>query len=260
MICAEKDKVQRMISSLEEGHCSRRIKSHYFAYGTGYDFARLFTVKKGGCELGLISVFNSAMTVSNFEDKGFDDEDIEELAQFVFLNKPESVEISPEYADKMERYLKGCYFSITRNELCYAHMGCEALACVDENPRLETAFNILSEAFEELKGSEGLWITEASHRIRHGISRFFTLENAAAAMVVYAIDGTAFVEYVGTRAKLRNRHFAERLLRFIGEKYTAAGFEVRLFACDELVEFYERIGFERIGQDKILQLYERERI
>ena len=80
-----------LIGKLKDNNYTRRIKSHFLAYGTQYDFLRFFVMEHKGERLGMFSEFNSALMISTFEGKELTEEMIEDLAGFVRMLKPFSV-------------------------------------------------------------------------------------------------------------------------------------------------------------------------
>ena len=88
MIYETKEISSDLLSDLNPNNYTRRIKSHFAAYGTGYDFLHFYAVEENGEKLGIISVFNASMMISTFKDKRFDDKVLGELAGFILMNKP----------------------------------------------------------------------------------------------------------------------------------------------------------------------------
>ena len=101
MIYETKEISSELLSGLKPNNYTRRIKSHFAAYGTGYDFLHFYAVEESGEKLGIISVFNASMMISTFKDKRFDDKVLGELAGFILMNKPAAVEFEAEYSDKL---------------------------------------------------------------------------------------------------------------------------------------------------------------
>ena len=78
-------------------------------------------------------------------------------------------------------------------------------------------------------------------------------DGCTTATVQYIIDKVALIGHVGTLPEYRGNHYARKLLYWIGEKLTADGFEVRLFARPHRVSYYEEIGFKKCGLDIVLE-------
>ena len=106
MIYETKEISSELLSALKPNNYTRRIKSHFAAYGTGYDFLHFYAVEENGEKLGIISVFNASMMISTFKDKKFDDKILGELAGFILMNKPAAVEFEADYSVKLAELTK----------------------------------------------------------------------------------------------------------------------------------------------------------
>ncbi len=248
-----------LFSSLEPSHYARRIKSHYYAYSVGYDFSSFFAVQREGVTVGVISLFNSSMIVGAVQGYTFNDDEIEELAIFIRMNLPHSVELDPIFSSRLYPLVKELYSVDLRTQFAYRGKPQTSDLQVDEVPRLDDVFEILSESFPDLEKSYELWLTDTSHRVRHGLSQSFLSDGCTTATIQYIIDGTAVIGQVATKPEFRGRHHARRLLYWIGGRLTADGYDVRLFARPHRVSYYEEIGFAAISHDNVLELNEREK-
>lgn len=241
------------LEKLMSNNYTRRIKSHFLAYSTKYDFCRFFAVDDYDKHLGIICVFNSSMMVSAFDGIRFPEEILSEIASFVVMNKPLSVEFPVEYATALERMCQIEYFGDKRTEFAFAARGMIPELDVEELPKLDSVYKILAECFPAVKNNHGLWLTDTSHRSRRGLAQSFILDGCTTATVQYIIDRVALIGHVGTLPEYRGQHYARKLLYWIGEKLTADGFEVRLFARSHRVSYYEEIGFKKCGVDVVLE-------
>lgn len=242
-----------ILQELKSSHFSRRIRSHFLAYGTKYDFCRFFFIKDGEDKRGVISLFNSAMVVSSFEDKHLTDSDIFELSIFINMTKPFTVELDPCYAESLYSHIKEEYNSFGRVEFEF-RCPCDVPKLnVNETPRLDDVFDILKTSFPIIKQTKDLWLTDTSHRIRRGMSQSFTLDNVSSATIQYLIDDIAFVGHVATVPSHRGKHHARELLYWIGEQLNKDGFKVRLYARDYNVSYYNEIGFVHVNSDKVFE-------
>ncbi|MBQ8121279.1 MAG: GNAT family N-acetyltransferase [Ruminococcus sp.] len=243
----------QMLERLTPNNYTRRIKSHFYAYSTKYDFCRFFAVDDYDSHLGIICVFNSSMMVSMFEGVTFGEDTLSEIASFVVMNKPFSVEFPVQYAPALERMCSIEYLGDKRTEFAFAAAGELPSLDVQELPRLDDVYSILAQCFPAIKNNHGLWLTDTSHRVRRGLAQSFILEGCTTATVQYIIDKVALIGHVGTLPEERGKHHARRLLYWIGEKLTSDGFEVRLFARPHRVSYYEEIGFKKCGLDIVLE-------
>ncbi|MBQ1904726.1 MAG: hypothetical protein II168_10210 [Ruminococcus sp.] len=241
------------LEKLTPNNYTRRIKSHFLAYSTKYEFCRFFAVDDYDEHLGIICVFNSSMMVSSFEGITFDEDTLSEIASFIVMNKPYSVESPVQYAPALERMCQIEYVGDKRTEFAFAAKSEIPELDVQELPKLDNVFAILAECFPAIKNNHGLWLTDTSHRVRRGLAQSFILDGCTTATVQYIIDKTALIGHVGTLPAERGKHHARKLLYWIGEKLTADGFDVRLFARPHRVSYYEEIGFKKCGLDIVLE-------
>ncbi len=241
------------LEKLTPNNYTRRIKSHFLSYSTKYEFCRFFAVDDYDRHLGMICVFNSSMMVSPFEEMTFGEDTLSEIASFVVMNKPFSVEFPVEYAPVLERACQIEYVGDRRTEFAFAAHGELPDLDVQELPKLDDVFGILAECFPAIKNNHGLWLTDTSHRVRRGLAQSFILDDCTTATVQYIIDRVALIGHVGTLPEQRGKHHARKLLYWIGEKLTADGFDVRLFARPHRVSYYEEIGFKKCGLDIVLE-------
>ena len=227
MIYETKEISSELLSGLKPNNYTRRIKSHFAAYGTGYDFLHFYAVEESGEKLGIISVFNASMMISTFKDKSAE------------LTKAE-------------------YKGDKRTEFSFVAKNDIPPLDVNELPKLDDVFRILAPCFPAIKNSYELWLTDTSHRVRRGLSQSFLLGDYTTATIQYIIDGVALVGHVGTIPEERGKFHARQLLYWIGEKLTQDGFQVRLFARPHRVSYYEEIGFKACGIDLVLERIENE--
>ena len=244
---------KKLLDSLKKNNYSRRLKSHFMAYGTSYDFSRFFVIENDSTKYGMISVFNSSMMITSFGGKNFNEEILSEISAFVKMNKPETVEFECEYAPLLSDFLKDEYKGDTRTEFAFVPKNVLPPLEVDELPKLDDVFSILATCFPKLADSYELWLTDTSHRIRRGLSQSFLLGNYTTATIQYIVDGVALVGHVGTIPEQRGKFHARTLLYWIGERLTRDGFEVRLFARPHRVSYYNEIGFRECGVDMVLE-------
>ncbi|ADU21518.1 hypothetical protein [Ruminococcus albus] len=253
MIYQTKDIDLALINRLRDNNYSRRIKSHFLAYGTKYDFLRFFFMEYKGERLGMFSEFNSALMVSTFEGKELPEEMLEELSGFVRMLKPFSVELERQYGEKLAVLLDDEYRSEKRTEFTYSPTGKLPQLEVDELPKLDDVYKILAQCFPRLEDSYEMWLTDTSHRIRRGLSQSFLMGDYTTATIQYIIDKIALVGQVGTIPEERGKMHARTLLYWIGERLWQQGIAVKLFARPHRVSYYEEIGFKAMGIDTVLE-------
>ena len=76
----------------------------------------------------------------------------------------------------------------------------ETTTDVEMNPSLDDVYKILSEGFPNILDYP-LWLTDTSHRCRHGVSHIMTYKNATTATIMFDIDDNVLVGEVATSAE-----------------------------------------------------------
>lgn len=254
MISEIKNLDKNLFSVLKPNHYTRRIKSHFLAYGNGYDFCRYFEIKNKDELVGVIACFYSSMIISNVNEKTFSKTVLDEISDFILMNNPMSVEFEKCYSDYLTEKAKTKYKPDIRTEFRFIPKNSLPDLSVEELPKLGDVFEILKKCFPAISADENqLWLADTSHRVRRGLSQSFMLDKCTTATIQYIIDGTALIGNVGTIPEERGKHHARHLLYWIGEKLTDDGFDVRLMARPHRVSYYEEIGFKEIETDIVLE-------
>ena len=248
------DNCEALLDSLEADHYARRIKSHFQAYGTKYDFARFFEITDDeGSPLGMIVIFNASMIVSSVRGKALDEARICELAQFILMNAPLVVELSVIYSDALRPLLEAEYTTDIRTQFEFSSRNALPQLDVNELPKLDDVFKVLASSFPSIAENYELWITDTSHRVRRGLSQSFLLGDYSTATIQYIVDKVALIGHVATVPERRGEFHARKLLYWIGERLTLDGFTVRLFARPHRVSYYEEIGFKELETDIVFE-------
>lgn len=257
MIRQINESCDELFSQLKHNHYSRRIKSHYQAYGLGYDFARFFEISDaGGAAVGAAAIFNASMIVSTLEGRSFDNEALEELSGFIKLNAPAVVEAEVCYSDELKPLLADMYSTDVRTQFEFQSRNALPIMDVNEIPKLDDVYKVLASSFPSIAESYELWITDTSHRVRRGLSQSFLLGDYTTATIQYIVDKVALIGHVATTPERRGEFHARKLLYWIGERLTLDGFTVRLFARPHRVSYYEEIGFKELGTDIVFERIE----
>lgn len=233
---AEPDRL--FTASTVDGLYGRKIRALAKAYGGSYDFCRFYELDDG-----CAAVFNSGMTLCAGENA-----DLRELADFIRLNEIQSAEMPPALGEKLR--LDG-YNRIERVLFDFMPGEFPQAMQVDENPPLDAVFDVLRTSFS-LENMYGLWLTDTSHRIRHGVSKVFLYKNTTATLL-HSMDGFAFVGQVATLPESRGKGQARALLCWLENRLSRQGIRAQLFAREERVSFYRGIGFREAGRDFIFE-------
>lgn len=224
-----------------------KILSYYYAYGIKYDFCRFYEIINENAKCGFIFMMNSTMVIHASEDA-----DKSEIYSFIEMNMPFRIELSqllmPD-ENKLVHYQK---LRRTRYEFANNWEVSQSDELINENPKLDDVYKILSEGFPNLL-DYGLWITDTSHRIRKGISRVYTYKNCTTASVLYDINDTVLVGQVATGIASRGSGYARELLYWLGRKICGEGKRAQLYALDIRRSYYAHIGFKEADTDYVLE-------
>ena len=227
----------RQIYSPEEikqtdSYYGRKIRAYIAAYGTGYDFCRLYADDNNGAVL----VYNSLAVVD--ADKS------DELDEFIEMISPVTVEApiktSLAINDNYKR-IHRTLFRVMPNE--------DFIDGINAMPPLDEVYKILAECFDDIDYE--MWYTDASHRIRHGISRIYLYGRTTAELAFYD-DGFAFLSHIATALDGRGKGAARALVGHIAG--TLEKQNTYLFARDFRRSFYESFGSKAVGEDILYQI------
>lgn len=235
------------VSSLHDNYYGRKILSYYISYGTKYDFCRFFEVTHEDTTAYIVQ-FNAVMIISSSGKL-----ESEELITFIQMNKPFRVEAPWIVLSELcnisgYKMLKRTKFEFTDHK----PSNFDESKLITE-PSLDEIYDILHEGFPTLV-SHGLWITEHSHKIRHGLSRIYLYNHCTTATVIYDVDDNVLIGQVATKSEARGKGYARELLYWIGHTLSMSGKKVSLFALDYRESFYEEIGFKPVSVENVIQV------
>ena len=218
---------------LDKSYYSGRIEAACRAYGTGYDFCRLYSFDKGSA-----LIYNSSVVISGECD------DLTELQSFVMINSPETLECPPNIAEKLT--LDG--YEKCRRTL-FERCDIPKTEKAPEKANLMKMYEIVKASFGETELD--LWYADMSHRIRHEVSRSYIYKNAACACVDFIYEGAAYISQVAVLHDQRGNGYGRELLDMISCELLNAGTVPRLWAYDDVIGFYHSIGFLETDEDFI---------
>lgn len=122
---------------------------------------------------------------------------------------------------------------------------CDDDAEIQLNPPLDDVYAILKTAFTL---DYETWYVDASHRIRHGVSKTYIYDKISTATLAFEIRGTCFLSLVATRADERKHGSATKMLRRLCSEYNKENKDTYLICLDERLHFYENAGFKPVGR------------
>lgn len=239
-----------------------RIYSYYKAYGTGYDFCRFYKYENENGGMGIILFINATMEgyFNGYVDS-------EELAWFIAVNAPFRVQLSGYVVELLKEHMGDG--KILQNEYRRLRRTMFEISeqtpsenfneeDVEMNPSLDDVYKILSEGFPNILDYP-LWLTDTSHRCRHGISHIMTYKNATTTTIMFDIDDNVLVGEVATSVESRGLGYARDYLKWLGGFLRKFHKRAVLYALDVRVSFYREIGFREIEHEYVLERIESEK-
>lgn len=235
---------------LEQTFRGRQILSYEHVYGGGYDFCRFFRVidPESG-KRGWLFLLNATLLIcTEAEIAG------EEIRDFAAMHLPFRIEC-PQYLlpilKTIPNYqaLHRATFALTPGGQCSDSFDPDA---VEQAPKLSEVYSILQEGFPNLL-EYSLWLTDVSHRVRHGMSRVLTYRDSTTLTLVYDWKGAVLVGQVATRVAQRGSGYARDFLRWTANQLAQQGKRAVLYALDIRISFYQEIGFQEIASEYVLE-------
>ena len=207
---------------------AQKIRALLQAYGTGYDFCRFYSA-----ECLIMARFYDEFVICTFGNADF-----EELCEFLSFSgfsmlfcSEKSGKILSERLDLDCKNLNLMRLSVISNE---AHEQISELSLSEAYGILKTSFEIDYEP----------WYLDMSHRVRHGISRFYGF-NGSVLCVQHNLCGEALLSQIATIPEMRNKGNSSSLIKAVCQKMSEI--EVFLLCEDNLLNFYKKAGFEHYG-------------
>lgn len=222
---------------LSESYYGYKIRSLLNAYGTSYDFCKLYTNEEGGT----ILTYNSTLIADGIFDKS-------ELDGFIEMLCPVTVEVSANIRlDLSSDYIQTerTLFKAPKN-LSFG----EGIN-VKHNAFMAECFPIISEAFGITEFDE--WYVDISHKIRHGVSDIYIYKTTTVTKA-FDINGFVFLSHIATASADRGQGNAARLIKWLCENYEKECKEVYLYSKKERYTFYQSLGFEPILTDIVYEI------
>ena len=96
-------------------------------------------------------------------------------------------------------------------------------------PKLQDVYGILQEGFPNLLDYP-IWLTDVSHRCRHGMSHVLTYRNSSTLTLVFDWKDQVLVGQVATRAAQRGSGYARDFLRWTAQWLAHEGYDERFGA------------------------------
>ena len=235
---------------LEQTFRGRQILAYEKAYGGGYDFCRFFRVtdEETG-RRGWLFLLNATLLICT--DGAISGE---EICAFAAMHLPFRIEC-PQYLLPALRQIPN-YQALHRATFALTPGGQPSpqfrLEEINKAPRLQEVYDILEEGFPNLL-EYSLWLTDVSHRCRHGMSRVLTYRDSTTLTLIYDWKDCVLVGQVATRLAQRGSGYARDFLRWTANRLAEQGKQAILYALDVRISFYREIGFQEIASEYVLE-------
>lgn len=226
-----------------------RINGLYKAYGTGYTFIDFYTNTNNNIFICIKNNFADIYIDKNATIT-FDIEDIDELKNFILLKASEIITELP--IDISHKNLEvGNIYSYTspifdRVSFIKNEISNDAKDC----------YNVAKKVFQNAINDKtySVWYTDLSHRVRHNMSKLFTIKEIATATAYANEEGVVLISYLGTIDEYQKQGYAKFLLHHISKELNAD--KLVLQSKDEVTnKFYEKLGFTQDGKYYNYTLY-----
>lgn len=208
-----------------------RIRALYRAYGLQYDFVRFFANEDQSILLCLEDGFATVCCTK---------EGAAEAAAFLSLT-------AGEVLSELPLPLEG-FSGESGNAYAGQPLAPERIEGIKTD--ISTAYPLLTESFHGMipEGKYPLWYADFSHRLRHGVSKVYTLPGIVTGSVYGVENGQLLLCQLGVSQKERGGGWARRMIAHIcGENPSAARLLLHSRNGDS-DRFYRHLGFEKTGQ------------
>ena len=156
----------------------KKILSYLQAYGFDYEFCRSFRLTEGE-KTGWMLLFNATLLICAEQPVA-----LEETKTFVEMHLPFRIECPASFLPTLAtlpnyQKLRRTMFVLTPQPVSEEFQP----EAVQKQPDLTAVYQILHEGFPNLL-SYPLWLTDTSHRCRHGISQVLTYRDSTTVTIL----------------------------------------------------------------------------
>lgn len=256
---AEQHNEQALLQALDiDPIFGSRIYTLYTAYAGMQDMADTWIYTENEVPLGALMRFSGVLTVVADECV-----DMNEIAVFAHtiggINQIEGLEYT---VLKLNLYLH-CLVE-NGSIMCYQGQPYEAdNSHIDRNPSYRTVYDIIAKSdpeFEEFSTYED-WLVDISHRQRRGLAKMITYqvdgEAVSSAGIYFIGKKISLIGGVATLPEHQHKGYAKKVVQAITAYVIEDGrLPVLIPAFDELMGFYEQLGYGEVARRAILFLHE----
>lgn len=234
-------------AELQKSWRGKKLLAYFKAYGGNYDFCQFFSLEYENAK-GWMFLLNSTLVICSNDDLPAG-----ETEDFIRMHLPFRIECPQNMLTSLsviENYqqLRRTLFKLKPLELSETFDEAD----VEFNPRLSDVYDILREGFPNLTDYP-LWLTDTSHRCRHGVSHVLTYKDSTTVTIVFDQENSVMIGQVATRAANRGSGYARDFLKWLSGWLGGMGKEAVLYALDVRRSFYQHIGFEEIETEYVLE-------
>ncbi len=234
-------------AELKKSWRGKKLLAYFKAYGGEYDFCQFFKLEYENA-VGWMFLLNSTLVICSDSNLP-----TEEAAMFIGMHLPFRVECPQRMLKELgtiENYqlLRRTLFSLKPLPVSEGFNEGD----VEFNPKLSYVYDILQEGFPNLTDYP-LWLTDTSHRCRHGVSHVLTYKDSTTVTIVFDMDNSVMIGQVATRLANRGSGYARDFLKWLSAWLGGMGKEAVLYALDVRRSFYQQIGFEEVETEYVLE-------
>lgn len=234
-------------AELQKSWRGKKLLAYFKAYGGEYDFCQFFSLEYENAK-GWMFLLNSTLVICSNDELPAD-----EAEDFIRMHLPFRIECPQNMLlnlSGIENYqqLRRTLFKLRPLELSETFNEAD----VEFNPKLSDVYDILREGFPNLTDYP-LWLTDTSHRCRHGVSHVLTYKDSTTVTIVFDQENSVMIGQVATRAANRGSGYARDFLKWLSGWLGGMGKEAVLYALDVRRSFYQQIGFEEIETEYVLE-------
>lgn len=232
-----------------------RIFTLFNCYENEYSFIQNWVAENNDKITACISIMSGVATITACEDCDF-----EELIYFLINDSTiDYIETNEFIGEKINKYLNAK--TKTRPIMMFSGEHC------DFTPNFPIYSSVIKESFSVItqsdKNFEGTdfpsWFYDSHKRIRSGFCNIYAIKDnekfVSTAGYYVSSPNSALVSSVATLPSYRNKGYASNLVEFVTQEILNMGKKPYLLAAnDDLISFYENLGYIKIGTEHLIYL------
>lgn len=227
-----KSELDIILNQNDESPALMRIKALLKAYGLGRSFIHFFSDEEG--QIIICSENNHSILYLKNETKAAEASE--------FLNMTTNSVIC-------EHKLPLFGFSEKSGNI-YSFGGKLPWGELEVDSSLQSGYDVVSRVFSDSINSTtyNSWYADLSHRVRHGMSKIYTVRGKCSATMYCHENGRIMITQLATAPEFRNQGLARSLLGFCLEDNRPKNGLVLLSGDKKSDSFYEKLKFQKEGE------------